>query len=349
MTLQNLNLPTAWPGVCKAVTTTVAFASVGTIATGCYDSVVIQAREAMAITHVGGRVSTVSGSPTLDARIETVDPATGLPSGSLWAANTNLVSGTLTGTTFSLFALGATANIAIGDVFALKFAYNSGTNFTMSLVNSGGLEGKDLPYRVINTGTPTKAFLGTATYVLGSSSSAFYAIPGLQPVTTVTNNQFNNTSSARRGMRFQVPYACRCVGLRFWNNTETGGFNAILYNDAGTELNSSSTAFDGDIQGSLVTGIVYCWFDNPTILVPGVWYRAALEPTSATNINLTTFLTAGANYLKAWPGGQNCHYTTYVASSWTDTATDTVPLMDIMVDKIGAVGAWQINSGGLVA
>src|SRR5580765_13275 len=91
----------------------------------CYISI---AQEDMVISHVGFRVGTCTGSPTADCRIETV-ATTGLPSGTLWATNTNIVTGTLSTDTNVLNALTAAATITKGQVFAVKIAYNSGTSF----------------------------------------------------------------------------------------------------------------------------------------------------------------------------------------------------------------------------
>lgn len=345
MTLQTLNKPFSWPGIAAQVTNTPALGTQITLdAAGEYDCFIIQAKEAMSVATVGFLVNTATGSPTVDIRVETVDPATGLPTGTLWAANTNLVTGAVP-TGWSLFTLTAAATITKGQIFAVKIAYASGTSLVTRSISNLGL-GVGLNYRVANTGTPTKAVsagLG-ACMAIGSSSTAFYSVDMLIPVSSITNNTFNNTSSARRGLRFQVPFTCRCAGIRHWNSTSAGDFNAIIFDDAGNVLSSSTQAFEGDTLANLATSANNLFLTNPVILSPGTWYRAALEPSSATNITLYIITAPSANYLSGMPGGTNAHYTTYVASSWTDTATDVVPLMDILIDQLDD-GA---GSGGYV-
>lgn len=334
MSLQTLNTAIGWPGINSGTAAAPAVASsIISDAGGEYSAVVLCAREAMAISHVGFRVQTATGSPTADVRIETVDATTGLPTGTLWAANTNLVTGAIS-TGWNLFALTATANITKGQVFCYKTLYNSGTTLTLNLINGNSQGPCALPYAVQNTGTPTKTIL-TASHALalGSGAASFYHVRGLVPVSAIGGGTFNNTSSARRGLRFKVPFKCRAVGMRLWPTTAVGDFNIAIFDDAGNELSSSSTAFEGDCLLNAATAITDCYFDNAVTLAADTWYRAAIEPSSATNTNLTTYTMPSSSYAGALPGGANCHYTTYVASSWTDTATDQIPLIDILIDQ----------------
>jgi hypothetical protein len=50
------------------------------------------------------------------------------------------------------------------------------------------------------------------------------------------------------------------------------------------------------------------------------------------------------------PGGANCHYATYASGSWTDTATDQVPIMDILIDQLDdGTGGGAFGRAGLHA
>src|SRR5688572_2287311 len=51
---------------------------------------VLQAAATGAIDAIWFRTGTVTTGDTVDVRIETVDPSTGLPTGTLWSANTNV-------------------------------------------------------------------------------------------------------------------------------------------------------------------------------------------------------------------------------------------------------------------
>jgi hypothetical protein len=348
MALQSLGAPTIWPPSHRVINASPTVSSLTTLdAAGEYSGVVICAREAMTISHVGFRPGTCTGAPTADIRIETVDATTGLPTGALWAANTNIVSATLVTGTWALEALTASASIARGDTFCLKIAYNNGTS-TQTGAYAGVLISSILPYRVDNTGSPATALLSTHfNAALGSGATTFYAVPGLLPASSVANNTFSNSvAGAKRGLKFRVPFKCRVVGARYFTNGASGNFNIILEDSGGSELSSSSTAYDGNLMAALGTGMADCYFVNSVTLSPATDYRVMVQPSSATNCNISTATLPSADYRAAWPHGTNCLYSTYTtAGGYVDTATTQIPVMDLLIDQLDdGAGA----GGGLI-
>lgn len=342
MTLVSLPSPIVWPGIGGYSTGNVPFlTNMSTLSSvGHYFAYVLVAKEDMVISHVGVKCSTSAGSPTLTASIETVDVSTGLPAGSAGFGSTNGTSGTVTTGSYVQIALGGAATVSKGSVFAVKIALASGTSQIIHAWTGSSfgwqLRG-NFPYLVTNTGTPTKAEWRdqAATFSLGSSSTSFYQIPNFIPGTTSSQGTFNNTSSARRGLRFTPPMKCRAIGIRWLSAGSAGDYNIAIYSDAGSELSSSSTAFDGDFTTASSAGTYnYAFFDNAVTLDAGTTYRAAVEPTSATNVQVSTITLPSVDYRTATPAGTTAHYTTYVASSWTDTATDLIPLMDVIIDQV---------------
>jgi hypothetical protein len=338
MTLVSTGSVIAWPGHCISPNGGSTSTEATLDASGEYTGLAFQAREDMVVSHVGFRCGTATGSPTLELRMETIDPATGLPSGTLWNTNTNVTTGTLSSNTDVVAALTASATINRGQSAFLKVLYASGTSVNVMRSNavsgtSGGASA--FPYRVINTGTPTKSAVTAsqaALYALGSGATSFYYVPGTIPANAVTHSTFNNTSSAKRGLRFTPPFKCRCVGIRYFQATSVGDFNAILMSDAGSELSSSSTAIEGDVNAASSAAATDIYFDNPVTLDAGTAYRAVIEPSSATNCNVSFYTLPSADYRSAKPGGSAAMYTTF-AGSWTDSTTE-VPLMDILIDQI---------------
>lgn len=344
MTLAQLNTAIQWPGYFPLTGSPTLGTDVTLDAAGEYQALIFCAREDMVISHIGFRTGAVSGSPTADVRIETVS-ATGFPSGTLWNTNTNIVTGALSANTTALHALTASASITKGQIFCIKIAYNSGTSFIIQRLTGFGAAASNLPYEVVNTGTPTRVRPnGNKIIAVGSSATAFYSLQSLVAATAATSQNFNNTNGARRGLRFKVPYKCRCVGAITFVSLATGDFNMALFDDAGAELNGSSTAFDGDHNMNGGTGGVSLFFDNPVTLSPDTWYRLAFEPSSVTNHTLYTLTLPSADYRSGTPGGLNHHYTTYASGSWTDSATDQVPMIDLLIDQLDD-GA---SAGGLI-
>lgn len=336
MTLVTLPGTLAWPGLVPAANGGWSTSNYSNItAAGHYYAYVYSADQDMTISHVGFRSATATGSPVADVRIETVD-ASGLPSGTLWAANTNASTGTITANTSALYALTASATITKGQVFCVKIAYTSGTALSIQYMDVSLPTNSVFPYRVTNTGTPTKTLLNAETPIIafGSSSTTFYNLPGAFPVTGLAGGTFNNTNSARRGLRFTIPFKCRAIGIKWYNGGQIGDYNIALYNDAGVEQNNSLTAYDGDHAVASGNGIQTAYFDNTVLLTAGTTYRISVEPTTATNAAVYAFPFPSQEYRMATPAGTACHYTTFATGSWTDTNTNQLAVMDLLIDQL---------------
>lgn len=354
MTLQTVS-PISWPGMTIAA----AIPALGTWATldaaGEYIAFLACASEDMVVSHVAFRTGVVANSPTAVVSIQTVS-ATGVPSGTAYNGDTaKVTTGTLTSNTTTLVTLDATATIAKGTIYAvvITIVWTAAESIIVQrLQSSGNFVLSSLPYQVTNvTGSAVQAaFSGPPILALGSSSTAFYPLFSCAPgFVSVSSSGYSNTDNAERGMRFQVPFKCRCAGLTFTPNTSKGDFNAILRSDAGAELGSSSTAFDGDSQMG-GTQAVRVFFDSPVILEPATWYRATVQPSSATATAMTSAVLDSADYRSGWASGVNCHYTTFTtAGSWVDSATGTLAWMDILIDQLddgaSAGGGMLVNPG----
>lgn len=335
MTLVTLPSTIAWPGLVGSLSTNPSVATGTTLdAAGEYQAYVFVAREDMVISHVMFRAGTATGSPTCTVGIEAIDGTTGVPTGSAGFGSTNATTATISSNTTVLTALGGSATITKGTHFAVKITYASGTSVLTAVLSSVTTSLSSLPYAVTNTsGSAVKSQItSTPIVALGSSSTAFYNVPGIIPVTAAGLNAFNNTSSAKRGLKFTPPMACRAVGIRWHGSGTLGDCNAVLYNDAGTELSSSSTALDGD-NVNTSSGPINFYFDNPVTLTAGTAYRIAIEPTSATNVNVSTITLPSSDYFTATPAGTTAVYTTFATATWTDSTTQ-LPYMDVILDQL---------------
>lgn len=346
MTLVALKAPIWYPVTAfpSALLTTASAATLD--AAGEYVAYVFRAREAMTISHFGFRPSTVAGSGTVDMRIETVG-ADGFPSGSLWAANTNIAGDALSSNTWYLGALTASASIAVGDMVAAKIVYNSGTSVQVGQWTGAVTAGfhAQHSYRVISTGGSAATNLGLGNAVLGSSSTAFYYVSGLFPGTTETDTNFlSGDATNRYGIRFQIPFKARCLGFSF-NTALTGNFTAALYTDAGSSMTTQTV--DGNTYDDGEHGAVT--FASPQTLSADTWYRATIEATEAgTAQEVQTITLPSADYIDGTPWGANAHLTTWNGSAWDDTNTDILPLMFLLIDQVddgtGAGGSSSIFS-----
>ena len=361
MTLQTLPSALTWPGQIKGpATTSWSVSALQTLnAANYYDCMVACAKESVSIQYIGANIGSPTGSPTADFRIETVDTSTGYPSGNLWnylgANNTN--SGAI-----SLGASGGwkdatltgAASISAGQFFAVKILYQSGTSFQTRVLSNLYLTAA-CPYEVFYTGSTTKQrYQSIPLLAVGSSSSSLYQVTGPLPAVSITLTTFNNTSSAKRGARFQVPFKCRAVGLRIYNSTATGNFQIAILTDAGSDVGSTTTTITQTTLNNAASYMADTYFGTPAVLSPATWYRAVIIPTSATNVDFAYYTINTNNFLAACPGGANFYRTEYSGSSWANTDT-TVPFIDLLLDQLddgaGGAGGLLINpgmSGGLV-
>ncbi len=357
MTLISFNTLMAWPGHCESMSVAPAVGSDQTLTTaGHYQAWVGAARESMTITHIGFRAGavTTSGVLTAEVRVETVD-ASGIPSGTLFNSGTtnncNATTAAITSNTWVLTALTGSCTIAAGQMFAMLVKFVGSTSITLQRLSGPRQLIPNLPYEVTTTsGSAVKTRLtGIKLIVAGSSSTTFYSMLGSAAANSAAANAFNNTSSARRGLRFQVPFKCRCVGIRHYQGTAAGDYNARLDDDTGNELSTSSTAYDGDHSSANAGGVHYSLFDSPVTLSAATWYRAVLEPSSATNINMYTATLPSTDYKTGWQGGSNQHYTTFATSlPYDDTATTQIALMDILIDQVDDGTGSGVASVGVI-
>lgn len=344
MTLQNLPGLIEWPGY--AITSGTLIGTNTTIdAAGEYDGFVMVAMENMTISHVGWRAGTVAGSPTVEIRIETVDTSTGLPTGTLFGTNTNVVSGTITSSSWNLHALTASASVSQGQAFAVLVKFNSGTSVQVWGAARGLNYTSNVgqPYRVVNTGTPTASTIGATTslvYALGSSSTTFYRIPQLIPITANSSTTLSSSGTFRAAcLRFQVPFKCRVAGIKFSDASYAlaDDFSVGIYNDAGTELSSSLTAFDSTFR---LSAVPWVYLDNKVTLSPATWYRAVVQADTTGGPGVYNFSINSTDYASALPNGSHLQLGTRDSGgAWTDTST-TIPNIDIIIDQLDdGVGA----------
>jgi hypothetical protein len=351
MTLVSLRNPITFPGI---LLSPYAAPTVGTAATlssaGHYYSVIASAKEDLVISHVGFRAGTATGSPTCTLSIETVDTS-GNPAGTDGFGSTAGTSATISSNSWVLTALGGSATISRGSLFAIKVALASGTSQVVQHIANVSLpNGTAMPYTVINTGSAVKgASSNLPMLAVGSNSTTFYDVPGILAADSYSAGAFNNTNSAKRGLRFVPSYNCRAIGVRTYHATATGDYNAVLTNDSGTELSSSSTSVEGAATPSAhSTHNVY--FDSPVTLSAGTAYRVAIEPTSATNCNVSTITLPSSDYYSSTAAGSSsvATYAALASGTWTDSTTQ-LPFMDVLIDQIddgtGAGGVIGVIGG----
>lgn len=325
------------------------------------------------------RTGTVTTGCTVQVQVETV--TNGRPSGSAWAANTN---GTVTvanadDNVWKTVTLTAAASVVPGDVFAIVITYSSGTTPNMIILASNTEPSQTMgqwPAYFQDTGA------GTWTGSTGPSLEMIveFTTGGVQFVPACTSVDgsgsifaYDNADSPdERAMRFQVPFACRCVGAIFdMGNIAAGADFTLSLWPASSTTDADALgqkAIDGDTPVTTSTdgGILAYWPSAVTLSINTTYYLGCRADTSTANgiglievavpagitnaIRGLPVITNGAVYssVRTWAAGS--------AGAWTDTTT-RLPAVSLIIDQLddgaggggGGGGMRLAGHGGLAA
>jgi hypothetical protein len=296
------------------------------------------------IRTVGFMVSTVTSAPTDQhtVRLETVDAATGLASGSLAGANTE-GSILLNTTGFKTVTLTADASVAEGTKLAVVVtapAANFGSIRLGSLQDIASV----FPYCIITSGG--KSAVLPLLLILDDSGVAMNV--NTLPVSAFTANSYNSGSSPdRRGMRFQLPGPARLKGINLWIDAD-GDFDVVFYAADGVTPTVLASV-DKDIRAGTAIGAMRIRFASPQTLAADTWYRVVILPTSVTSVGIVEMEVASAAYLDAFRGGTDFQWTEVAGApaleaDWTNVATSRL-WAGLEFDQIddGAAGSSTIH------
>lgn len=306
---------------------------------------VVQAPKTGNIRKVRWGTRTVTTGGTMDVRIETVDAATGHPSGTLWGTNTNGSQVVANGDDNVWFTTTLTADAAVtlGDTIAVGVKTPAGTNLNvLTAWNLQSINSKFPYFRFFNGTSWAGTGSGYPMLMLEYDDGSYAPIAGCYPAGNVTTHTVSTaTTPDVVGVRFQVPWPCRVRGA--WAMLDPDGDCALrlvstAYNQgAGTGILATAT-LDKDIRDGTAVGVHLVEFATPVILAAATWYRLIAEPTSATSVtgphDVDVPSAAGLN---AW--AQNWHLTTAkdptADGDWTNfnSGTFRIPaLMGLVID-----------------
>jgi hypothetical protein len=325
-------------------------------------AIVFQAAFTGTLSEVDFYISAVGSSGDVDVRVETIDAATGNPSGSLAGTNSNL-SMTISTTGAKTAALTAAVSLTQGTYYAIVF---SGTSGDISLacfnrVGSGGGWDTTGVYPRYHNGTSwsSRGLAVSYQYVpciaLKLNDGSYPWLGGtITPFQSLTNVDFNNTSSDReRGIRFIPRGKKRAIGFFAATNIHSGNANVILANTSGTALATYTGDKDYGSSYSAGSGVIPSmgFFASAVTLDAGTTYYLTIVPQSATNVRIVDGLlmdTGEANQMNVLSGGTDVVLVTRDSGGTYTVDTTKRPLsMGLIFDQSddGAGG----GGGGLAA
>jgi len=298
------------------------------------------------ITKVGWRSNTVTTGATIDVRLESLDAATGTPSGTLFGTNTNgsqVVASTDDNTWFET-TLTSAASVTLGETLGVVFA-QPGTSFGSMRVATGAGARWQFPYPLQYTSSWSKE-IGYPIIAFGYDDGT-WAIPyGCVAWSNLENSSSFSSGSTpdTKGIRFQFPFGVRVVGAWLHGSLSSADCAVKLvettYNQAGGTGILASASLDKDNTNSTFSWLQLIQF-SPVELSADTNYRLVLEP-GAGGGSLTVFYVSRTEILAACPGGSNFHLTTAKDptgdGSWTNYNNSSdgfrVPFMGLIIDGI---------------
>jgi hypothetical protein len=321
------------------------------------------------IDRVFAYVRTKTTNGTLDVRLETVDPATGKPSGTLVATNT---SGTFANTASNQtidVTLTAVCPVVKGTHYALVINQNAGNCTIMAISGPGNVVSGGMCSRLStvfqNTGgswsnrNAAPANAARPNFAVRYDDTNYYYIPGVVSLSTETRTGFNNTSGTReRGLAFTLPFPTRVTGFHLFGILAGGDYNVVLANTDGTAL--ATYAGDKDLGsyyfvGSNYIGSYMGYFSSTVDLAAATKYYLTLVPTSASEVNLGEMtLISGASIpaqMGMWNGGTSAYLVTRASGgAYTEVTTERPYGMGLIVSAFddgagGGGGSTGISRG----
>lgn len=303
----------------------------------------------------GWGTRTVTNGATLDVRAETVDNATGNPSGTLLGTNSNASQVVANADDDHWFETVLTTgpSVAVGDEAAFVVSNPGASAGTMQIAIFMD-ENSWHPYTLLNTGAWAKqTFQGPCLAV--RVSGTWYAVPGVVCPFSANSTVGISTGSTPdvAGLRFRVPVPMRVVGL-WWKHDVDGDCVGKLVSDDYNQGADTATlkvvtrSIRATNRAGSTPGLMEILFTSPADLSADTYYRLLLEPTTATTCPFYYFTSTTANQIAALPGGSDFHMTAAKDptgnASWTnyDNGTDGYrkPLMGLLV------GGFDDGAGG---
>ena len=293
------------------------------------------------IDRVFFKINAATTGCTCLARLETVDAATGLPTGTLVHANASQSVVIASGAADYEVVFSGSFTMPSIELFALVLAQNSGTpvgiqpaSFADDNSNSG------LPYLIDYDASAANRHSLAMCFGIGNSTGASI-MRHLWPIESVTTHSFDSADSPDTyGNRVTADAPMRVCGAWVWADID-GAAKLKLYDSDGTTV-LAERDMDANVPPSATALINRYRFASKVELSPGNYYLA-VEATSGTNLAVYSCQFPSSSWRHGSPmggGTMQMASTTQTPSStgdWTLDDTSQV-FMGLIVDGIESGG-----------
>jgi hypothetical protein len=294
-------------------------------------AVILQAPKDGNIDRVAFYCGLVSVAGDIHVRLETVDDATGDPSGNLYGGSAEQI--------FEITALGTQevilstpAAATQGDKIAIVLEYVA-DEFT-GRINHYGQSYHivlQLPYADVYTGSWTKKYYDPQ--LSFGYDDGTYPFTGCNVIKQFGTTGFNTgTSPDKNALRFKVPFVCKIQGIQAYMDCD-GNFDVNLYNTDESQV-LATASFDKDIRAYTNYSTLILLFSDEITLAKDTFYTISVEPTSETSVYLQWWSTDNNKWLQTLPMGRNWYWRSKTgADPWTD---DTLkrPMIGLIISAL---------------
>lgn len=284
------------------------------------------------------RVNTAATGCNALVRIETVDTATGLPTGTLVHANATDAITIGTGAQDFANNFDGTFSLTKSDLIAFVISVSSGTPSGVNIAfwDDDGA-GVSIPYLLDYDSSVTLRTSLCICAGLGISGGGAMPLPKMWPINAVTNETYNSTSTPDTiGNKIVIDAPIRICGAWYWVDQD-GDATLKLYDTDGSTVLASASLYTA-IPPITTSQLCEARFSSSIELQPGTYYLA-IEATTATNIGISTITFVNSTWRSGSPLGadkmtySSCTQTPTGTGSWTDTTTKQV-VMGLIIDGL---------------
>ena len=322
-----------------------AFTSVAISATGHGVGIVFSAPKTGNIRQIGFTTGATTTAGDLDCRLETVTAAVpALPSGTLFATNTNIVkaiginddnvwlwSGNLT----------ASAAVTIGDTLCAIVNRPAGSAYVGNLrTGNSAWPTLGFPYNVQNTAGTWGANSSNIMMALEYDDGTIEWIPNAWPTATVTQVAFNNASAQDEvGQTFLFPFPYRITG--FWvtlNRSAGGDYEVRVYDETATPTTALVTASLLDDHGIAASGYTITKnFPSAITVAANTKRRLMIRPTTANNVTAYSMVADAAATFEGFQCGSQIYRTSRekdAPGAWDDHSNLQRLACGLIIDQL---------------
>lgn len=247
-------------------------------------------------------------------------------------ADANFASNTF----YQTAAFSADRTVAHGDLLAIVVEYDAGGRLgadsvrvqeSQSMFSGVGADAAGMcALKASGTWTNTG---NLPNIVLEFSDGTYGTLMLSMPLSTNTNLTYNSGSTPdEQGNYFKLPIPLKIDGLTFAVSptTNAADYDIVLYDSDGTTALATVSR-----DANEVNAVNANQWDSvnfaPVTLQANTFYRAAVRPSTVTNVRLQTIDLPSNALMECWPFGINCYLTTRTdAGAWSQTTTRRVQM-----------------------